>query len=245
LIAIFALIESDCAANTFQGEIFNMKNVAFVICLLGVFLVCPIGGAYADPVEEMKGITARCKATSDDKAEFYTCLERECEAGSPDMAYALAVMYYKGKGVSKDINKAISWLELAAKKGHKESKVELFRIYLQKNGEYYDCQKGIKWLESAVSDGNDEARIHLGKMYLYNRCGLEDYGKAFGLLMPAAENGDAYAQLLVGMMYIDGFGVDRSLPKAKEWIGKAKLHGDEKVKNLARKIEKRNYDLGD
>ena len=46
-------------------------------------------------------------------------------------------------------------------------------------------------------------------------------------LQKSAEDGDAFAQYELGLSYTDGFGVEKDLTKAAEWLRKAAEQGVE------------------
>ena len=74
---------------------------------------------------------------------FYTIA---AEQGNPISQYNLGIMYKDGRGVDKNKEKAIFWLEKAAKKGVIEAQylTGLYYLFLQKDLELYI--NGTYWI---------------------------------------------------------------------------------------------------
>ncbi|MBX9695512.1 MAG: sel1 repeat family protein, partial [Cyanobacteria bacterium] len=83
-----------------------------------------------------------------------------CCGAEPEAFLLIGQAYEKGWGVSKDFNKAISYLKRADAGGAKEAKTVIGRIYLEGgNGIEKNPEEACRWLES-------EARVE-PKIYFY------------------------------------------------------------------------------
>lgn len=71
--------------------------------------------------------------------------------------YALGNIYYLGKGVEKDITKAISAFKFAATKGHVDAQYMLGYLYYSETGVQRNCAEAIEWLRLSANEGNKDA----------------------------------------------------------------------------------------
>lgn len=114
-------------------------------------------GATEDELEpsEMNSIAIECEENGDISTAI-RWFKKAVEAGDDNAQSNLAFRYYEGKGVSKDIQKAISLWEKSAKQGNAVAQYELYLRYLEKwqesgNSIYSEdnLNTAIKWLKSA------------------------------------------------------------------------------------------------
>jgi FOG: TPR repeat, SEL1 subfamily len=63
------------------------------------------------------------------------------EQGDPNAQHNLAVMYYQGKGIKQDKQKAFYWYTKAAEQGEPKAQYNLATMYHQGDGIKQDIQK--------------------------------------------------------------------------------------------------------
>ncbi|MDD4099067.1 MAG: SEL1-like repeat protein, partial [Lentisphaeria bacterium] len=80
----------------------------------------------------------------------------------------------------------------------------------------------VERLEKLSKEGNHQAMLALGDIYFTGRAKVkQDYGKAAKLFEQAAGLGNGKAMFNLGLCYDGGFGVGKSLDKARDWYAKA------------------------
>jgi len=116
---------------------------------------------------------------------------------SPDQQknaqYAIAVLFWQGKGVEQSYQQAAKWLHLAISSGHIEAQLKLGFLYLQGKGVEKDEVKARKYFLITADYGFVDAQFNLGVMYLKGVGGVRNISKAKYWLKKAALQGDAQA----------------------------------------------------
>jgi uncharacterized protein len=130
--------------------------------------------------------------------------------GSPIANEYLGHLYYTGnRGVQKNIDKAIGFLEIAASKGSGDAAYELAFCYWIPGNPYgkNDATKSDRWLKYAADSEVTPAQTMYGILLL---SGVEmpiNYNKAFSYLDKASKKDDKDAVYWVGECYANGWGV--------------------------------------
>ena len=152
--------------------------------------------------------------------------------------YNLGAMYYYGRGVEQDYNKAIEWYEKAAVNGNAAAQVSLGYMYDKGLGVAQDYDKAIEWYAKAAANGNTVAEASLIYMYDKNSGTKQIYDKAIKWHETATADGyidsrSNFAQWCyeLGENYFNGNGVERDFDKAIEWYEKAAANGNSKARN--------------
>ena len=134
-------------------------------------------------------------AVSDDKVTSFQICQQKAKQGNADAQYNLALLYYLGSEVPRDIRYAIYWYTKAAKQGHVNAQYELGELYIDGPGDIrMDSKQGIYWLTKAAKQGLAQAQFSLAYIHEYGEEGPLDYKKAFYWYTKAAEQGDAFAK---------------------------------------------------
>jgi TPR repeat protein len=87
------------------------------------------------------------------------------EQGLDLAQYNLAILYFMGQGVEKDVGMAFKWTETAALQGHQAAQYNLGSLYYSGDGTDKDLDKAINWYSEAATGGHPEAAFLLAKMY--------------------------------------------------------------------------------
>lgn len=126
--------------------------------------------------------------------------------------------------VSKNINKALEWLNKSAEQGYFSAMRRLGDYYYHKEGEDQRYSKALYWYEKASSLNPNYYKsflIERGDCYYFGD-EIKDYEKAFNLYMQSAEQGNTSAMDKIGDCFKNGYGVEQNNEKAEEWYKKAK-----------------------
>lgn len=79
------------------------------------------------------------------------------------LALQLALLYLKGDGVEKDVDKALFWSEIAAERDELAAQVVLWNIY-RESGNY---TRMFKWLVEAAEKGDAVSQAMLARAYFF------------------------------------------------------------------------------
>ena len=96
-------------------------------------------------------------------------------AEHPRAAYDLALRYFRGDGVGRDSNLALSWMRTAAEKGDLDAQKALGRLYLTGLEEIgRDPREASVWLSLAASHGDKESAQLLSEAQAASRSNEEE-----------------------------------------------------------------------
>ena len=114
--------------------------------------------------------------------------------GHADAQHLLGLMYYMGRGVTRDYKQALQWHRKAAMQGKSDAQYVVGAMYYTGNAVPQDHKTAISWFRKAAEQGHAEAQHALGLMYRYHAAGLpQDMVLAYMLWNLAAASGNANA----------------------------------------------------
>ncbi len=175
----------------------------------------------------------RCKAEMEKKE--LEKLMADAENGNEFSQYDLALRYYEGRGVTKDINKTVLWLKKASGRYHIEACLKLASLYLYDDEAPYDVDAAMEIYQSlkdyrggSLLDGKNAGRIYagLGDCYLAKKKNMS----AAKNYKAAAKAGYAEGQYQLGLCYDTGTGVFKNRKKAMKWLLSAAVQGHSEAK---------------
>jgi len=109
-------------------------------------------------------------------ARNYTVAMREiaplARAGNPDAQHLLGLMYYMGRGVTRDYKQAFVWHMKAAEQGKADAQYVVGAMYYTGNAVPQDQRHAVTWFRKAAEQGHGEAQHALGLMYRYHVAGV-------------------------------------------------------------------------
>lgn len=144
--------------------------------------------------------------------------EESWRRGCNDCLQYLSSAYLKGKGIRRNSEKGMHFLELASEAGNLKASLD-FAEHLWKGN---DIEKNLPHAVTVLKKLNDSnAYYMLGEIFHENA----EYEKAFDYYYKGAENNHVYAQYAVALAYAIGQGVKRDMQEAKKWLKSAALLG--------------------
>ena len=172
-------------------------------------------------------------------------LQPLAEAGHRDAQYYLGLMYYDGRGVSRDPAVAAMWLRRAADQRHHEAEYRLGLMYRDGMGVLQDFGNAAGCLRSAAACGHAKARFVRDRIYRTGKLMPLDPQEQFELadgystgydipqdhdaaavwFRRAADQGHADAAYRLGDMYDKGQGVPQDYAQAAKLLRYAADHG--------------------
>ena len=152
--------------------------------------------------------------------------QKAADAGNSAAQKNLAICYFNGDGVEKDVEKAIYWWQKAADAGNSAAQKNLAICYFNGDGVEKDVEKAVYWWQKAADAGNSAAQFNLAICYLKGDGVEKDVEKAVYWWQKAADAGDSTAQYRLAFCYLKGEGIEKDVEKAVYWWQKAADAGD-------------------
>ena len=143
------------------------------------------------------------------------------EQGHVSAIYEAGKLYWRGRGVVSNRDKAEELFRLAAEHGHMRAQYRMAKtimIVIEDDGRMVNYEDAVKWYRLAAEQGCADAKYDLSRMYRLGKGVPQDEEKAVRLLKEAAEQGYADAQCDLGMMYHRGNGVPTDHEEAVKWF---------------------------
>ncbi len=158
-------------------------------------------------------------------AEEFAYNLKLAEQGDATAQYNVGVFYQKGRGTTKNINKAFEWYQKSANKGFAPAQYNLGTLYFHGEGVALDRNKSFELYQKAANQNFVVAQYNMGLCYLNGDGVTKDYAKAVEWFQKAANQNYALAQFNLGICYQWGFGVQINSTKSFEWLSKAANQG--------------------
>ncbi len=168
----------------------------------------------------------RKKIDRNKDAEAATRARTHAEQGSAKDQYALAQMYYHGKGVMQDYAEALRWNRKAADQGEPRAQYAIGYMYHHGQGVTEDHVESILWCRKAADQGYAKAQYVMGNHFYDGQDAPQDFAEAARWFRQAADQNDAQAQVQFGYMEYNGQGVPQDLIQAAYWYRKAADQGN-------------------
>ena len=152
-------------------------------------------------------------------------LEEAWSLGCNDALLYLSSTFFKGKGVPKNAEKGMHYLELATEAGNIRAGLD-YAEHLWKGIDVdKDLPRAVAILKK-IEDSN--AFFMLGEIFRENA----EYEKAFDYYLKGAESNHVYSQFAVALAFATGQGVKRDMQEAKKWLRSAASlgHGEARHK---------------
>ncbi|XP_057707253.1 death ligand signal enhancer [Corythoichthys intestinalis] len=172
------------------------------------------------------------KAASGNNEEAFTCFLAAAQQDYSKALFNTGVCYEKGRGISKNKEKAFHYYWRAAVAGHHQAQYRCAKLLLTARGHQREekLNTAISLLEKAAAAGLIKAQLCLASVYSLEP--VRDGSKAVYYLQMAAESNDDTALLLLGQCYESGFGVRQNLRKAIELYKRAAQAGNREARRL-------------
>jgi len=136
----------------------------------------------------------------------------KAEDGNPKYQFYTAKAYYFGKGVDKDLNKAVYWYKKSSEQGYPIAKNNLALMYADGEGVKKDTFLSFKLLCNAAIQNVTVAQNNIIGMLVESH----NDSQAFKWINIALSNGSEYAKKYLAKLYMVGLIVDQDFEKAKE-----------------------------
>ena len=123
--------------------------------------------------------------------------QKAADAGDSGAQFNLAICYFYGDGVVKDIEKAVYWWQKAADAGNSAAQKNLAICYFNGYGVEKDVEKAVYWWQKAADAGNSAAQVSLALRYIKGDGVEKDVEKAVYWWQKAANAGNSGAEYML------------------------------------------------
>lgn len=123
------------------------------------------------------------------------------EAENDSLLYRLGTMYYNGKGVEKDTEKAFDCFSRSAKMNNPNALYAMGKYYSDKTMHYYDPEQAEIYFKGAIHEGNDYASTALAYLYMDETSSIYDLDKGVKILQKISDE-NISAKYTLGKIYV-------------------------------------------
>jgi TPR repeat protein len=150
----------------------------------------------------------------------------DAQKGDPAAMGILGLLYEKGTGCPKNLDKALNWLTKGAKKGDAAAENNLGFLYFQGIGVKENDLEALRWFKKAADQGLASAQSNLGLMFARGAGVPKDLSTALDWFRKAADQDDLDAQVNLAQMLSLGEGGPKDFPASYQWFLIALDHPD-------------------
>jgi len=143
--------------------------------------------------ETSTALTAKEQA----QLELYEKTKLLAAQGHVDAQYDLGEIYHRGKGVSKDYEKALKLFQSAASQNYLPALHGMATLYDNGRGVPESDAAAIEWHLKAAEQGYRESQYNLGQMYSYGHGAPKDDLEAAKWFQKAADQGHGYSKIVL------------------------------------------------
>lgn len=133
----------------------------------------------------------------------------------------LGAAFLEGRGVARDVDKAVDWLKRAAEQGDAGGQRNLAHCYSEGWGVPQDSAQAALWYEKAATQNDADAQDMLSYMKLESG----DHEGARSWAEKAAKFGRTEAMARLGDIHHNALGVERNTKLAAAWWRQAAMLG--------------------
>ena len=175
----------------------TISALARIVVLTTAFLLLVSGNVIAESSTYNQALDAY---NNEDYETALPIWRRLAAEGNADAQYALGVAYFKGEGVSRDLNDSMKWFEQAANSGNVQAMFNLGAAYWEGNGTRQSYAEAVQWWEKSAAAGQSAAQYNLGLAYYLGKGAEQDFDQALKWIRQSAENGHSGAQKVLSVI---------------------------------------------
>jgi TPR repeat protein len=166
---------------------------------------------------------------------------KACDSGERQGCNNLGLMYYRGEGVAKDLNRAADLYKRACDAGGTGGCLNLGLMYLRGESVPKDPNRAADLFKRSCDGNLAQACTNLGLMYARGENLTQDLNRASALYTRACDGGNPQGCNFLGLLNEHGRGVPKDFGRAADLFKKACDAGlDLGCENLARLRPRRN-----
>lgn len=161
-------------------------------------------------------------------AEAFSVYMKAAEMGNDMAQSSIAIMYFNGEGVEKDIDEFVKWFIKVGESGNAYVQYQLYKMYYYGQFVEQDEEKAMEWLRRAAFGYYEDAMVDYGLREIDS---AKDFDEAFisdgyRKLIDAAWFNNKRAQYHYSKLLADGlFGYNIDIRESFKWARKAAQRG--------------------
>ena len=175
----------------------TISALARIVIVTTAFLLLVSGNVIAESNNYNQALEAYNNKDYESALPIWRKLAAE---GNADAQYALGVAYFKGEGVSRDLNDSMKWFEQAANSGNVQAMFNLGAAYWEGNGTRQSYAEAVEWWEKSAAAGQSAAQYNLGLAYYLGKGAEQDLDQALKWIRQSAENDHSGAQKVLSVI---------------------------------------------
>ena len=160
-------------------------------------------------------------------ASFGPQLRTAAAGGDHSAQFEIAARYAEGRGVARNMDEAVHWLERAANAGFAPAQFRLAGIHEKGEGIKKDLTAARRLYIAAAERGHAKAMHNIAVLYAEGIDGKPDYRIAAQWFRRAAAHGVADSQFNLAILYARGIGIEQNLAESYKWFALAANTGDQ------------------
>ena len=146
--------------------------------------------------------------------------------GQPAAEFEIGIRLIEGRGVAKNTDAGLRWLERAAEAGLAPAHFRIAGLYEKGLGVKKNLSIARRHYIAAAEKGNAKAMHNMAVLYAEGIDGKADYKTAAEWFRRAADYGVADSQYNLAILHARGIGVDQNILESYKWLALAALQGD-------------------
>ena len=178
-------------------------------------------------------------------ASISPALRTAAAANDPAAEYEIGARYAEGRGVPRNPDEAVRWLERAANAGFAPAQFRLASLNEKGDGLKKDLQTARRLYLAAAGKGHAKAMHNLAVLYAEGIDGKPDYKAASEWFRKAASYGVTDSQYNLAILFARGIGVQANLAESYRWFALAAANGDsdaaKKRDEVAARLDRRRW----
>lgn len=165
----------------------------------------PAAYAYAQLAEKEPALNISPEQAEEYYKAAFSFYDNETSSpAAPDSYfYRLGTMYYSGKGVAADSERAYQFFQKAVSADNPFAQYALGKTYADQTSPHYNPERAAVMFSKAAHQGNGFAYLELGKLYLLSDSSLYDTSKAIEQFEAALDAQPVQANYQLGNLYCD------------------------------------------
>lgn len=158
-----------------------------------------------------------------------TSLRNAAARGDASAEFEVGARFAEGRGVTQDLQQALSWYQRAAAQGFAPAQYRLGSMYERGIGVKTDLARARVWYQRAAEQGVVKAMHNLAVLSAGRDSAMTDYEAAGKWFRTAAEHGLTDSQFNLAIMHDSGLGMERDAKQAYKWFTLAARSGDDEA----------------
>jgi localization factor PodJL len=160
-------------------------------------------------------------------AAFGPALRAGAASGDHGAEYEIALRHAEGRGVPRNMDEAVRWLERGAAAGFAPAQFRLAGIHEKGEGVKKDIAAARRLYLAAAERGHAKAMHNLAVLYAEGADGKPDYRVAAQWFRRAAAYGVSDSQFNLAILHARGIGIEQNLAESYKWFALVAGTGDQ------------------